>query len=131
MAKQAQVRVLGYDELARGSKELASNIDRAAKKELERVAEDAAGSVRGQVPRRTGRLAGTVSAQPAGDAVSLSMGAGVPYARFVEYGGRGHPHSAQGNYLYPAAEESRPLAEQAALEVAESEIGRMRWPTPT
>jgi bacteriophage HK97-gp10 putative tail-component len=131
MAERSEVRVLGYDELARGSKELAGKIDDAASRAIARVAEETGGRLSGELPRRTGHLAGTVSARPARGAASLSYGEGVPYARFVEYGGRGHPHAAQGNYLYPAAEESRPFAERAALEAAESEIGRMQWPKPT
>ena len=59
------------------------------------------------------------------------MGEGVPYAQFVEYGGRGHPHSAQGNYLYPAAMDAEPALVAAGEDAAETEIGSMSWPTPS
>jgi X-X-X-Leu-X-X-Gly heptad repeat protein len=123
------VEVHGIEELAAGTKQLADNIEQAADDAFGRVTDQTAGRVRGSVPRLTGQLAASVTSghNPA----SVSMGDGVPYARFVEYGGRGHPHSPEGNYLYPAAMAARPLIEQAGEQAAETEIGQMRWPTPT
>ena len=127
----AEVRVLGYPELAAGSAILAKRIDEAANQEFKRVADRVARQVSGRVPRRTGRLVGSVHAALKQDGASVTMGEGVPYAGFVEYGGRGHPHSPQGNYLYPAALEAEPLLVDAAERAATEEIGAMSWPTPT
>lgn len=130
MAAGFDVRVLGVDELAAGSKTLAGNIEQAAGPAIARAANDPAEQVRGDVPRLTGALAGSVAVQARPDGASLSMGDGVVYAQYVEFGGRGHPHSAEGNYLYPAAQAAEPLIVQAAEQAANSEIGSMRWPTP-
>jgi Bacteriophage HK97-gp10, putative tail-component len=131
MADDVDVRLRGYAELAAGTRKLADNIEQAAGREFGRAAEQVAGRVRSSLPRRTGRTAGSVAVEARGPAASVSMGQGVPYAQFVEYGGRGHPHSAQGNYLYPAAMAGEPLIVAAAQEAASNEIGRMTWPTPS
>jgi phage gpG-like protein len=124
------VKIRGVSELAAGIRKLAGKIDRGSRDDFERVANDVASQVQGAVPRRTGRLAGSVMAQSTGDGASVSMGAGVPYAQYVEYGGRGHPHSSQGNYLYPAAMDAGPQLEEAGQEAAQSEIRSMSWPSP-
>jgi Bacteriophage HK97-gp10, putative tail-component len=126
MAISVQVR--GFAELAAGTRILAGHIDHAVPAAFLGVADQVAGQV--NVPRRTGALAASVEGRETGDGASVLMGDGVPYAQFVEYGGRGHPHSPQGNYLYPAAIEAEALLVTAGEKVAEQEIGRMRWPTP-
>lgn len=123
----ASVEIKGVDELEAGIHDLAGGIAKKVPKAFEKVAAQAAPKV--EVPRRTGRLAGSVKAAPAPAGASLSMGAGVPYARFVEYGGRGFPHSAQGNYLYPAAHDAEPELVQAGERVAHDEIGAVNWPS--
>jgi Bacteriophage HK97-gp10, putative tail-component len=128
---EIEVRIRGVDELAAGTRQLAGNIDEAARGEFLNVADQVAGQVSGSVPRRSGRLAGSVHATAAGEGASVSMGEGVRYAEFVEYGGRGHPHSATGNYLYPTAMAAEPLLVAAGVKVAVQEIGAMQWPTPT
>ncbi|HKE76624.1 MAG TPA: HK97 gp10 family phage protein [Acidimicrobiales bacterium] len=117
-------------ELAAGMKMLEGRIDRRAPEEFAHVAQDVAGDVRSTVPRLTGRLAGTVSVDRSRDGASITMGNGVPYAQFVEYGGRGHPRSAQGNYLYPAAMDAGPRLQDAGEQAARREIGAMSWPSP-
>jgi Bacteriophage HK97-gp10, putative tail-component len=122
------VEVRGLAELAQGSRILAGNIAEAAPHAFLGVADQVAGQV--NVPRRTGRLAGSVEGRQEAGGASVGMGDGVPYARFVEFGGRGHPHSPTGNYLYPAAIEAESLLVAAAERSANDEIGRMRWPSP-
>jgi Bacteriophage HK97-gp10, putative tail-component len=125
------MEVHGLAELAAGARKLAGNIEQAVPPAFQSVADHAAGSVRGRLPRRTGRLAASVHADQTAHGADLSMGEGVPYAQFVEYGGRGHPHSASGNYLYPAAQSAQPLLVSAAERVASREIGAMTWPSPS
>lgn len=127
---EVRVEVRGIDELNSGMKELAGNIKNAAPREFERVADQVAGQVKGSVPRRTGRLAGSVTAQQLGEGASVGMGAGVPYATYVEYGGRGHPHNPQGTYLYPAAMSAEPQLVAAGERAVENEIRGMSWPSP-
>jgi hypothetical protein len=122
------VTVRGFPELAQGTRILAGNIAEATPPAFLGVADQVAGQV--NVPRLTGALAGSVEGRQTEDGASVVMGDGVPYAQFVEFGGRGHPHSPTGNYLYPAAIEAEALLVTAGEQVAEQEIGRMRWPTP-
>jgi len=125
-----KVRVRGTAELAAGTRKLAGNIGDAAPGAFGRVADQVASQVSGSVPRRTGLLAASVTGRQTSSGASVSMGQGVPYAVFVEYGGRGHPHSAQGNYLYPAAMDAGPRLQEAGESTARSEIARMSWPSP-
>lgn len=129
MPDDVRVDVKGLDELAAGARKLAGNIQTGAADEFARVAGQIAGRVAGSVPRRTGVLAASVTAQQTARGASVSMGAGVPYARYVEYGGRGHPTSPQGNYLYPAVQDAGPLLQAAGEQAANDEIGRMSWPS--
>jgi phage gpG-like protein len=129
MAGDTRVDVLGWDELAAGSRTLFAKIEDAAQDAFDDVARDVASRV--SVPRKTGRLAGSVEAASEGGAALVRMGKGIPYAGFVEYGGRGHPHSPTGNYLYPVAMDATPLLVTAGTKAATDEIGGMRWPTPT
>ena len=131
MNGDADVRVLGYDELAAGSRELARRIDESAGKALGKVADDVAAQTRLRLPRQTGRLAASTRGVVSPEGAIVQMGEGVLYAGYVEYGGRGHPHSPTGNYLYPTALDAFPTAVEAAERVAETEIEGMTWPTPT
>jgi len=130
MAKGFDVRLRGTAELAAGTRKLAGHIADAAPGSFGRVADDVASQVSASVPRRTGLLASSVTGRQTSGGASVSMGQGVPYARYVEYGGRGHPHSAQGNYLYPAAMDAGPRLQEAGESTARSEIARMTWPSP-
>jgi hypothetical protein len=129
MADSIEITVKGFAELATGTKILAGKIAKQTPVAFLGVADEVAGQV--DVPVLTGRLAGSVRGRKRGDGALVEMGEGIPYAQFVEYGGRGHPHSPQGNYLYPVAIEAEALLVAAGEEVAETEIGRMRWPTPS
>ena len=130
MADDVRVEVRGVAELNAGMETLAGNISTAAPKAFQDVADQIAGDVAGRVPRRTGALAGSVNARPVARGASVSMGDGIPYAQYVEYGGRGHPRSASGNYLYPAAIDAGPRLQQAGEQAASREIGAMSWPSP-
>jgi hypothetical protein len=123
-----RIQVRGFAELAAGTRMLAGRIEDGANNEaFVLVANRVADQVAGALPKRSGALAASAQGdQPA----AVSMGEGVPYARFVEYGGRGHPRSAQGNYLYPIAMAAEPALVNAGQEVAAKEIRRMTWPRP-
>jgi phage gpG-like protein len=130
--RPVDVEVRGVRELQRGMRRLAGNIDRGADEEFRTAAEQVATIVRGRVPRRTGTLAGSVEAEPTDKGARVAMGAGVPYAGWIEFGGtRGRPYIASGRYLTPTALDAEPLLQRAGETAARKEIGRMRWPTPT
>lgn len=132
MAKRAEVIVKGGPELAAGSRRLFGKIEPAAIRRLRGVAERGVGAVRGRVPRRTGRLAGSVAAGETEHAATLTMGTGHPtslYAGWIEFGGtRGRPFVARGRYLYPTALEQTPMVVLAARAAAEQEIRGFSWP---
>lgn len=130
MADDVRVEVRGYAELAAGTVELASHIEDASRDAFATVADHAAGVTRGRLHHRTGRTAASVQVERRNDGASVSMGDGVPYAQYEEYGGRGFPHSATGNFLYPSAMSVEPLLAATAERTAEREIGAMSWPSP-
>ena len=80
---------------------------------------------RSSLPRHTGRLASSAHVQTTQDGATAAMSA--PYARFVEFGGRGHPHSSTGNYMGAAARGLEPQLAPAAATAAEQSIGRFPW----
>ena len=125
-------KVYGLDELARGMRDLAGEIDTAAENELETVAAQTAAEIRGKVPRLTGRLAGSVTSSGGlfSSAATVSMG-GLPYAGWIEFGGsRGRPFVADGRFVLPTAEDNEGLAERAGEKAARNQIRRQRWPRP-
>ena len=129
MAAGPPVKVYGLDEFARGARKLAGNIDEAAGDDLQSVADMAANTVRATVPRRTGRMAGSVSSGRRGRRAAVSYG--VPYAGWIDYGGtRGRPYVRQGRYLYPTARAAADEAERASEDAARKEIRTMIWPRP-
>ncbi|HEU0193320.1 MAG TPA: HK97 gp10 family phage protein [Gaiellales bacterium] len=132
MADNLDVQVRGLAELARGSRRLADNIDSGADAAFRSVADQTATLVRGRVPRVSGRLAASVTADSISEGAQVGMGDGVPYAGWVEFGGtRGRPYIAQGRYLYPTAQAAGPLLQRAGETTARDEIRRMAWPRPT
>lgn len=128
-SKNVKVEVRGFDELAAGTKTLARHIAEAAPDAFRGVAADVAGVVSSSVPRRTGLLGGSVFSDVRGEAAVVGYGE-VPYARFVEFGGRGHPATPEGNYLYPSARDAIPLLVEAGTKAARDEIASMNWPSP-
>lgn len=125
-----EVRLLGVDELVDGAKHVEQQIEREAPRAFRQVASSVQSAVQARVPKLTGATAGSVRVAPLDDGVAVEMGEGVPWAVFVEYGGRGHPSSDTGNYLYPAATDAIPDLEQAAFAVAEHAIEGTSWPNP-
>lgn len=124
------VEIRGIAELIAGTGQLATNIERGAGVEFLGVADAAARATRGRLHQDTGATAESVLAQREGTGASVSMGEGVPYAVYEEYGGRGWPHSPQGNFLYPSVADAEPVLIAAGERLAEREIGAMHWPSP-
>jgi len=128
-----RVEVRGFRELAIGSERLFAKLGRSGDAASQQVGDGVAGIVRARVPRRTGALAGTVSADDAGSGVvDVSMGGSLRYGGWIEFGGgHGRPYIASGRYLYPTAHAAQPVLEAAHGIAAQREIGMMVWPTPT
>jgi len=103
---------------------LTSNLVRRAPAVGADAARDAAESVanraRGRLPRRSGRLIGSmrVEADPENEA---RLVVGAPYAGWIEYGGnRGRPYVPDGRYVGPSVEGS----EQTMADSAERGLER-------
>jgi len=132
MADNLDVEVKGLDELARGSRRLFDRIGEQAGTEFKTVADQVAVLVRGRVPRVSGRLASSVTAEDITDGANVGMGGSVPYAGWIEFGGtRGRPYVSTGRYLYPTAQDAGPLLQRAGEQAARTEIKGMTWPIPT
>ena len=131
----AEIKVVGFEQLAAGSKVLFGRIGKTATSEFAEVAQHAAEVVRGRVPRDSGRLRGSVSSEKERDRAIVRMGRGVPYAGWIEFGGtRGRDYYPQGRYLMPVGVQAEPQIVAAANHAANREIGGMTWkqpPTPT
>jgi hypothetical protein len=129
-----RVEVRGLRELAAGSRRLADLIEQATRIRFRRAADGVAARTRGRVPRVTGRLAGSVESGdgPRADVyATVGLGGGVPYARWIEFGGgRGRPYVTTGRYLYPTAKEAEPAFTAAAENAATTQIRTMKWPAP-
>lgn len=133
MADEVTVKIRGTRELSTGMRRLSSNVDDAAVRAFASAADQSATMVRARVPRGpTGRLAGSVHGDPGDHGGSVAMGAGVPYAGWIEFGGgHGRPYVSAGRYLYPTANAAGPELQRAGEDAVRHEIGRMAWPTPT
>ena len=132
MPDSARVEVHGFRELAAGSAVLYRKIDTSADTAFGVVADHVAVAVRIRVPRRSGRLAGSVVATRDARGAEVGIGGGVPYAGWIEFGGtRGRPYVPTGRYLYPTALAAEPVLVTAGELAAQREIGAMHWPTPT
>ena len=130
MAEEA-IEVKGWPQLADGTAQLATKIEHTATENLAGTAAAVAGQVSGSVPVVSGALAGSVTASP-GPPVSVSIGDGVPYAGWIEFGGtRGRPYVGTGRYLFPGVQAAEPLVVAAVQTAAETEIEGMTWQTPT
>lgn len=128
-----QARVVGFEELRRGSLGLADKIGKSAGPAMEKGAGAAADRVRSTVPRLTGALAGSVTTGSGdGGSAYVGMGEGLDYAGWIEYGGtRGRPYVDAGRYVYPAAEATQGLVVESASRQTQREIEAYPWSTPT
>jgi phage gpG-like protein len=131
VSEAVEAKVLGLDELARGTKDLAGRIDRSAGPAMERGAQLAATIARATVPVLTGTLRGSIATASNEGKAQLGMGEGLPYAGWIEYGGtRGRPYVDRGRNLYPAAVKATPVALASASSQAEKEIAKYPWKRP-
>lgn len=90
-------------ELDRLLARIGRELPRAGKDALFDTARDVATVARGNLPRRTGRLAGSVRVVPESDGAVLTVEA--VYAAWIEYGGsRGRRFVPEGRYVGPAAD---------------------------
>lgn len=122
------VSILGADEaaadLTRWADQLAGEVNKATAPLGLQVAR----TVASRVPVLTGQLAGSVETSTDEEGVEVSMGDGVGYAGWIEFGGtRGRPYFPQGRYLYPSLLEVQDEYAQQAADTAADTVGRFPW----
>jgi hypothetical protein len=116
-----------FNDLQRWAKDVAPAVAKAAEPLGQRVA----GIVRNRVPVDSGALRGSVDTRTVDDGVELSIGEGLDYAGWIEFGGsRGREYVPSGRYLYPAAVDSEDEFTQVADSTATDSIGRFSWSKP-
>jgi hypothetical protein len=132
MPAPVEVKVRGVRQLQAGAARLFANIEHAeATDAIQPTAEQVAATVRSRVPKHTGRLAASVHASMRGQTGQVTMGAGIPYARWIEYGGsRGRPKRRSGRYVLPTARRTTTAFRKHAQLVCSQQIRRMHWPSP-
>jgi phage gpG-like protein len=124
--------VRGISELNSGSDRLCHNIDGAARSTFRATADQVATLIARKQPVLSGRLAASVSSTGTDKGAAVELGAGVPYAGWIEFGGtRGRAYVPDGRTVYPTAEESKTLFEQAGDKAARDQIRTMLWPKPS
>ena len=127
-----EVKIRGIRELDAGLAQLARNIETSVPRDaVQPVAEQVASTVRGRVPHRTGRLAASVGVVTRGPVTSVEMGAGLPYAKWIEFGAYRGRKPAGGRYVYPTAKRTQRAFAKHCEQVVSQQIGRMRWFHPS
>lgn len=132
MNEGVHVEIRGTTQLAAGMRTLAGKVQRAARDDATReTVRVVAQQVRAQVPVKSGRLRGTVRDTMRGDTGQVTMGAGLRYGGWIEYGGsRGRPLVSSGRYLGPVAQQQEHPFHDRCEQAASREIRGMTWPTP-
>lgn len=140
MAKPAEIRVAGFDELAKGSEKLFEQIGPAAGKAFDQIAQDRATVVRARVPVVSGALRASVVTESDGPMATMGIGDdGTPYAGWIEFGGTreggrnataDRPYVPSGRYLYPTAFAAEPDLVESGQRAAQDEIRGQQWKTP-
>ena len=111
-------------DMNRWAEQLAPAVDKAAAE----VTARAAAAVRGELPKRSGRLAGSVDVGVDNDGAYVGLGVGIDYAGWIEYGGtRGRPYVADGRYLWPTAQTFTDEYVAAAEGAAADSVDRFPW----
>jgi len=130
-----RVEIDGLDELLRDMPVFARRVTAAGAQAATSSARAGADTATAIVPRVSGDLARSIVAQPATEATgrgaAATMGAGLAYAGWVEFGGsRGRPRVARGRYFVPTQRRERPAFRDLAERLTQTEIARFPWPHP-
>lgn len=123
------VKIKGIRELDSGMRRLASNILEAVPRDaVKPTADQSAATTRNRVPKRTGRLAASVHVAERDGVAQVQMGGGLPYARWIEYGGgHGRPFRKSGRYVLPVARRTARSLKKYAEAAVDREIKGMHW----
>lgn len=127
-----KVEVIGGPQAAADIRRWADQLGPAVAKGAEPFVQKVADLVRARVPVLTGLLASSVDTDIDDEGAGVTLGDGVDYAGWIEFGGsRGRPYIPDGRYLYPTALAAQDEFAQAAADVASDTVGRFSWSTPS
>jgi hypothetical protein len=83
------------------------------------------------VPVVSGTLVGSLAVVEVDDGVGVSIGEGVPYAGWIEFGGsRGRDAVPEGRYLYPTALDAETEFGNRLRTDSQATVRSHPWPTP-
>jgi len=128
----SEVELVGADKAADDLRRWADQLAPFVDKETVSFGATVADSVRGAVPYLTGQLSGSVESGEGDPGVEVSLGGGVEYAAWIEFGGsRGRPFIPEGRYLYPTLLAAEDSYVRAAEQASEESVRRFHWSTPS
>jgi hypothetical protein len=128
----SSVELVGAEQAFADMARWAAEVGPAVVKAAGPFAQHVADTVAGRVPYLSGQLAGSVDTAEDDESIDVTMGDGVVYAGWIEFGGsRGRPYIPEGRYLYPTALESQDEFAQVAADAAADTVGRFSWSTPS
>jgi hypothetical protein len=123
-----EVKIRGIRELESGLARLARNIETAVPRDaVQPVAEQAASTIRGRVPRRSGALAGSVGVATRGNVSQVQMGGGLAYGKWIEFGSYKGRKPAGGRYVLPTAKRTQNAFAKFCQTAVSQQISRMHW----
>lgn len=127
-----EVKIRGIRELDAGLARLAQNIETSVPRDaVKPVADQAASTIGGRVPHRSGALAGSVNVVTRGPVTSVEMGAGLAYGRWIEFGNYRGRKPPGGRYVYPTAKRTQRAFAKHCERVVGEQIARMHWSRPS
>ena len=116
------------DDLATWVKRLGPQIEKRSRA----FAETLRGQVSSIEPVLTGALAASVAVEPVPDGAGVSLGDGLDYAAWIEFGGsRGRAYIREGRTLYPTVAASQDEYVAALTDEVEKTISQFPWSKPT
>lgn len=126
-----RVELVGLRQAFNDMQRWAAQLGPAVELGTEQLARTIAAQTAAKVPRVSGTLAASVDVEEEPNGAGVSIGDGVPYAGWIEFGGsRGRPLVPEGRYLYPTALAAEPAFTKLADEIAETTARSYPWSTP-
>lgn len=125
-----ELKIKGVRQLEAGARQLFEKIEQAeARDAIQPTTEQVAAQVRARVPKKSGALAASVHAEMRGNVGQVTMGAGLPYATFIEFGAWGGRKKGP-RYVYPTAKRTARAFRKHAELVCAQQIRSQHWQTP-
>lgn len=121
------IRLVGLKELSRSLRQVEAGLQKEIGRAFKRAADKVAQDARRRVPKRSGKLAGSIRPFGTQKKAGVRMGrSSVPYAGPIEFGGypASRPFVPKGRYIYPSFKESMPVVQRDLAKELEGLIKR-------